>query len=128
MNTEVPEGFGPSARTDPYLDMIGPIYSEIGEGGMLLGPRARTKHCNGRGRVHGAVLAALLDTVCGWSCSGAGWDARAHGHPEHRLLVGTRGGGGFAGRFLGSVSQAILYHAAHPVAVVPDGSGPSISG
>jgi len=35
---------------------------------MLLGLRARTKHCNARGLVHGAVLATLLATVCGWNC------------------------------------------------------------
>jgi uncharacterized protein (TIGR00369 family) len=68
MNGEIPAGFEPSARTDPYLDMIGPLYTKVGGGGIVLGLHARTEHCNARGFVHGAVLAALLDTVCGWSC------------------------------------------------------------
>src|SRR6266566_1611849 len=66
--SEVPAGFEPSRRTSPFLNGIGPVYSRTGEGGGLLGLRARAEHLNTRGFVHGAVLAALLDVVCGRNC------------------------------------------------------------
>ena len=69
MSADVPAGFEPSRRTGPFLDMIGPVYTKTGERGILLGLRARTEHCNARGFVHGAVLAALLDVVCGRNCT-----------------------------------------------------------
>jgi acyl-coenzyme A thioesterase 13 len=69
MSGDAPEGFEPSARTGPFFDMIGPVYTRTGEGGILLGLRARREHCNARGLVHGAILAALLDVVCGRNCS-----------------------------------------------------------
>jgi acyl-coenzyme A thioesterase 13 len=68
MSADVPAGFEPSGRTGPFLDLIGPVYTRAGERGILLGLRARSEHCNARGFVHGAVLAALLDVVCGRNC------------------------------------------------------------
>lgn len=69
MTADVPAGFRPSKRTGPFFDMIGPVYTRTGERGILLGLRARTDHCNARGSVHAAVLAALLDVVCGRNCA-----------------------------------------------------------
>ena len=68
MSADVPAGFEPSGRTGPFLDLIGPVYTRTGERGVVLGLRARSEHCNARGFVHGAVLAALLDVVCGRNC------------------------------------------------------------
>jgi uncharacterized protein (TIGR00369 family) len=77
MSADVPAGFEPSERTGPFFDLIGPVYTKPGERGILLGLRARAEHCNSRGFVHGAVLAALLDVVCGRNCS-----ARAPSNPN----------------------------------------------
>ena len=67
--SEVPAGFEQSRRSSPFLDMIGPVYTRAGEDGILLGLRARTEHLNTRGFVHGAILAALLDVICGRNCA-----------------------------------------------------------
>ena len=67
--SEVPAGFEPPRRTSPFLDLIGPVYTRTTERGILLGLRARAEHLNTRGFVHGAVLAALLDVVCGRNCA-----------------------------------------------------------
>jgi acyl-coenzyme A thioesterase 13 len=69
VSAEVPAGFEPSGRTGPFFDLIGPVFTRTGGRGVLLGLRARGEHCNARGFVHGAVLAALLDVVCGRNCS-----------------------------------------------------------
>jgi acyl-coenzyme A thioesterase 13 len=61
------DGFAPLFRTSPVLDLIGPIFFR-GEGiGLVLGMEVEAKHCNGRGVIHGGILATLADVALGYT-------------------------------------------------------------
>ena len=63
----IPEGFVPLPRSSPLLDLLGPAYCR-GEGVQLeIGLRADNRHANGRGTVHGGVLATLADVSMGYA-------------------------------------------------------------
>jgi len=63
----VPEGFVSLPRSSPLLDLLGPAYCR-GEGLQLeIGLRADNRHANGRGTVHGGVLATLADIGMGYA-------------------------------------------------------------
>lgn len=63
----VPEGFQPLFRSSPVLDLIGPIHCRGKGNDLELGLRAERKHCNGRGTVHGGILATLADVALGYT-------------------------------------------------------------
>lgn len=63
----LPEGFVPLARSSPLLELLGPVYCR-GNGLQLeIGLRADPRHANGRGTVHGGVLATLADIGMGYA-------------------------------------------------------------
>lgn len=63
----IPPGFTPLFRSSPFLDLLGPIYNQQTDAGLLLGLRAEAKHCNSRGLVHGGVLSSLADIALGYN-------------------------------------------------------------
>jgi uncharacterized protein (TIGR00369 family) len=65
MSGAVPPGFEPSARSSPFLDLIGPVHTRTDERGIVIGLGVRSDHLNRAGRLHGAVVAALADVVLG---------------------------------------------------------------
>ncbi|BBP70752.1 hypothetical protein PHLH6_27560 [Pseudomonas sp. Seg1] len=75
--TAIPEGFTPFTRSSPLLDLLGPIYAR-GNGlqlelGLLTDSRLATRdsrHANGRGTLHGGVLATLADVGMGYAMDG----------------------------------------------------------
>ncbi|MEO7917722.1 MAG: PaaI family thioesterase [Dokdonella sp.] len=62
-----PDGFTPLFRTSPVLDMIGPLVCKGTGKDLVLGLMAEDRHCNGRGYIHGGILATLADTALGYT-------------------------------------------------------------
>ncbi|QYN03893.1 PaaI family thioesterase [Pseudomonas protegens] len=65
--SDIPPGFAPLPRSSPLLELIGPVYG-CGSGSELrVGLRADTRHANGRGTVHGGIIATLADIGMGYA-------------------------------------------------------------
>ena len=64
---EIPAGFIPLPRSSPLLDLLGPIYCRGCGLQLVIGLRADSRHANGRGTVHGGVLATLADVAMGYA-------------------------------------------------------------
>ena len=77
-----PEGFAPHFRSSPLTDPWEPILSRIDPGeAVRLGLELRPAHCNGRGFVHGGLIAALADNAMGLSCALVAGALEAPGAP-----------------------------------------------
>ena len=63
----IPAGFTPLFRSSPFLDLLGPIYNQRSDTGLVIGLRAEEKHCNARGLVHGGMLSSLADVALGYN-------------------------------------------------------------
>lgn len=63
-----PEGFAPHTRGSPVTAPWEPLYSrQAASGAVEIGLHVREAHCNGRGFLHGGVIAALADNAMGLS-------------------------------------------------------------
>jgi uncharacterized protein (TIGR00369 family) len=68
---DLPAGFAPHDRKSPLTDPWEPLYSRKTEDRVILGVRAGEAHANGRGFVHGGLIAAMADNAMGLSCARA---------------------------------------------------------
>jgi uncharacterized protein (TIGR00369 family) len=74
MSTDIPSGFEPHFRKSPFTDPWEPLYAKKTDKAITLGLRVDRPHTNGRGLIHGGLIAALADNTMGYSCAQAlGW-------------------------------------------------------
>jgi uncharacterized protein (TIGR00369 family) len=65
---DVPLGFEPHYRKSPLTDPWEPLYSKRTDRAVVIGLRLAKPHTNGRGLIHGGLIAALADNAMGHSC------------------------------------------------------------
>ena len=68
-STDIPDGFAPHLRKSPLTDPWEPLYAKRTERAVVLGLRLAKPHTNGRGLIHGGLIAALADNAMGHSCA-----------------------------------------------------------
>ncbi|NOJ41782.1 PaaI family thioesterase [Bradyrhizobium australiense] len=67
--SDVPAGFEPRTRKSPLTDPWEPLYSKKTDKAVIIGLRLAKPHTNGRGLIHGGLIAALADAAMGHSCA-----------------------------------------------------------
>jgi uncharacterized protein (TIGR00369 family) len=66
-STDIPDGFEPHFRKSPHTDPWEPLYSKRTDKAVIIGLRLAKPHTNGRGLIHGGLIAALADNAMGYS-------------------------------------------------------------
>jgi uncharacterized protein (TIGR00369 family) len=69
--SDIPEGFEPHLRKSPLTEPWEPLYAKKTEKAVIIGLRLARPHTNGRGLIHGGLIAALSDNAMGYSCAQA---------------------------------------------------------
>jgi uncharacterized protein (TIGR00369 family) len=69
ISDEIPDGFEPHFRSSPLTEPWEPLYSKRTDKAVIIGLRLAKPHTNGRGLIHGGLIAALSDNAMGYSCA-----------------------------------------------------------
>ncbi|MFL6816402.1 MAG: PaaI family thioesterase [Bradyrhizobium sp.] len=69
IDTDIPEGFERHFRRSPLTDPWEPLYSKRTDKAVIIALRLAKPHTNGRGLIHGGLIAALSDNAMGHSCA-----------------------------------------------------------
>jgi uncharacterized protein (TIGR00369 family) len=73
--TDIPPGFEPLFRKSPLTEPWEPLFAKRTDKAVIIGLRLAKPHTNGRGLIHGGLIAALSDNAMGYSCAQAmGWN------------------------------------------------------
>src|SRR5947209_4738290 len=70
-DTSIPEGFELHLRESPLTEPWKPLYAKKTDKAVIIGLRLAKPHTNGRGLIHGGLIAALSDNAMGYSCAQA---------------------------------------------------------
>ena len=71
---DIPAGFESLFRKSPLTEPWEPLYAKKTDKAVIIGLRLAKPHTNGRGLIHGGLIAALADNAMGYSCAQAtGW-------------------------------------------------------
>jgi acyl-coenzyme A thioesterase 13 len=62
---DVPDDFVPYPEQGPFLQEIGPVHVQEGDGPLVFGLRAEERHTNHRGTVQGGLLSTFADFALG---------------------------------------------------------------
>ena len=68
-SSDIPAGFERRTRSSPLTDPWEPLYSKTTDKAVIIGLRLAKPHTNGRGLIHGGLIAALADNAMGHSCA-----------------------------------------------------------
>jgi acyl-coenzyme A thioesterase PaaI-like protein len=63
----MPAGYTPHFRKSPLTEPWEPLFSKVENATVVLGVRVRDPHCNGKGFLHGGLIAALANNAMGLS-------------------------------------------------------------
>jgi uncharacterized protein (TIGR00369 family) len=66
---DIPTGFEPLTRRSPLTEPWQPLYAKTTGEAVIIGLWSARPHTNGRGLIHGGLIAALADAAMGYSCA-----------------------------------------------------------
>src|SRR6476619_2104505 len=66
--TDIPEDFERRTRRSPLTEPWEPLYAKRTDKAVIIGLRLAKPHTNGRGLIHGGLIAALADNAMVHSC------------------------------------------------------------